>query len=405
MNVKKIVLLFGALVIAVITAVMAKNMFAGAGSTARLRLRRRFRSGPKVLVARKALPVGTIIDAESLAYQPWPKELIQSAYYTEGDAGLRHDQAAWHGRALSGHGRPAADPWRARRPERSRLPRRGAWPGHARRHGSGERLDRRCRLRVPGRPRRHRAHPGKSQGGGEGPPLKVSETIVRNVRVLATDQRIDSKGEDGKTEVKTFSNVTIEVTPRIAEKVAVAQSMGSLSLSLRSIADNTAELERAVASGEVKRAGRHQPGRGAPDAAGGRQSPDGHQHHLYHGWRRVALPAPHRSGAAHPMPMPMRHPQTALASLRVGRWSTLARSCASLAAILSPSFRWEHAKMTSRNITRRARLGTALAALAIGLAHGCRLRLPHWRSTPLPGRRKRSTSARARAPWCGCPRR
>jgi pilus assembly protein CpaB len=89
-------------------------------------------------------------------------------------------------------------------------------------------------------------------GGGDGPPLRVSETIVRNVRVLATDQRIDSKGEDGKTEVKTFSNVTFEVTPRIAEKVAVAQSMGTLSLSLRSLADSAAELERAVASGEVR---------------------------------------------------------------------------------------------------------------------------------------------------------
>ena len=46
--------------------------------------------------------------------------------------------------------------------------------------------------------------------------------------------------------------MTIEVTPRIAEKIAVAQSIGSLSLSLRSLADNTAELERAVASGDVK---------------------------------------------------------------------------------------------------------------------------------------------------------
>jgi pilus assembly protein CpaB len=89
-------------------------------------------------------------------------------------------------------------------------------------------------------------------GGGEGPPLKVSETVVRNVRVLATDQRIDSKGEDGKTEVRTFSNVTLEATPRIAEKIAVAQSVGQLSLSLRSIADNTAELERAIASGDVR---------------------------------------------------------------------------------------------------------------------------------------------------------
>ena len=76
--------------------------------------------------------------------------------------------------------------------------------------------------------------------------------MVRNVRVLATDQRVNIKDEEGKTEVKTFSNVTLEVTPRIAEKVAVAQSVGTLSLSLRSIADNTAELERAVASGEVK---------------------------------------------------------------------------------------------------------------------------------------------------------
>jgi pilus assembly protein CpaB len=89
-------------------------------------------------------------------------------------------------------------------------------------------------------------------GGGDGPALKVSETIIRNLRVLATDQRITEKDDDGKTQVKTFSNVTLEVTPRIAEKIAVAQSLGTLSLSLRSIADNTGELERAVAAGDIK---------------------------------------------------------------------------------------------------------------------------------------------------------
>jgi pilus assembly protein CpaB len=89
-------------------------------------------------------------------------------------------------------------------------------------------------------------------GGGEGPALKVSETIIRNLRVLATDQRVSEKNDDGKTEVKTFSNVTLEVTPRIAEKISVAQSIGTLSLSLRSIADNTSDLERAVASGDIK---------------------------------------------------------------------------------------------------------------------------------------------------------
>jgi pilus assembly protein CpaB len=90
------------------------------------------------------------------------------------------------------------------------------------------------------------------EGGGDGPALKVSETIVRNLRVLATDQRITDKDKDGKIEVKTFANVTLEVTPKIAEKIAVAQSLGTLSLSLRSIADNSAELERAVAAGDVK---------------------------------------------------------------------------------------------------------------------------------------------------------
>jgi pilus assembly protein CpaB len=89
-------------------------------------------------------------------------------------------------------------------------------------------------------------------GGGEGPPLKVSETIIRNVRVLATDQRFTDKDEEGKTPVKTFSNVTLEVTPRIAEKIAVAQSLGSLSLSLRSISDNSADLQRAIAAGDIK---------------------------------------------------------------------------------------------------------------------------------------------------------
>lgn len=83
MNVKKIALLFGALMIAVVTAVMAKNMFVGAGA-GQAQAAPAVPLGPKVLVARKALPVGTIIDAESLAYQPWPKELVQSAYYTEG---------------------------------------------------------------------------------------------------------------------------------------------------------------------------------------------------------------------------------------------------------------------------------------------------------------------------------
>jgi pilus assembly protein CpaB len=250
MDVKKVALLVGALVVAVVTAVLAKNMFAGAAAPA-ANAAPAVPVGPKVLVARKALPVGTIIDQESLTYQPWPKELMQDAYYVEGSA---------DGDIGSLVGTVVRNPITAGQPVT-----RGALVGPQDRGflaaalGPGMRA-----VTVPVNPSSSVAgfvFPGdrvdmvltqEVQGGGDGPPLKVSETIVRNLRVLATDQRIDSKGEDGKTEVLPFTTVTLEATPKIAEKIAVAQSLGQLSMSLRSIADNSAELERAVASGEVK---------------------------------------------------------------------------------------------------------------------------------------------------------
>ena len=250
MDVKKLALLVGALVVAVITAVMAKNMFAGAGAQ-QAAAAPAVPLGPKVMVAKQALPAGTIIDPAALTWQPWPKELLQSAYYTEGqpDADMK-----------TLLGTVVRYPITAGQPVT-----RGALVGPKDRGflaaalGPGMRA-----ITVPVNTSTGVAgfvFPGDHvdmvltqavQGGGDGPSLKVSETIVRNVRVLATDQRTDSKNEDGKTEVKAFSNVTMEVTPRIAEKLAVAQSMGTLSLALRSIADNTAELERAIATGDVK---------------------------------------------------------------------------------------------------------------------------------------------------------
>jgi len=250
MDVKKVALLVGALVIAVITAVMAKNMFAGAGAE-QAQAAPAVPLGPKVLVAKKALPVGTIIDVESLTYQPWPKELVQSAYYLEGTpdsdvskllgtvvrypvtAGQPLTRGALVGPKDRGFLAAALGPgMRAITVPVNLSAGVGGFVF------PGDRVDLMLTQNV--------------QGGGDGEPLKVAETIIRNIRVLATDQRVDSKGEDGKTEIKTFSSVTFEATPRIAEKIAVAQTMGALSLSLRSIADNTAELERAVASGDVK---------------------------------------------------------------------------------------------------------------------------------------------------------
>jgi pilus assembly protein CpaB len=248
MDVKKLALLVGALVIAVVTAVMAKNMFAGAGTQQAAAAP--VPVGPKVLVAKKALPVGTIIDADSFTFQPWPKELMQSAYYVEGQPdGDPKKLLGTVVRYAVTAGQPVT---------------RGSLVGPNDRGflaaalGPGMRA-----ITVPVNVTSGVAgfvFPGdhvdmvltQQVDGGEGPALKVSETIVRNLRVLATDQRITDKDDEGKTSVRVFANVTFEVTPRLAEKIAVAQSLGSLSLSLRSIADNTAEVERGVASGAIK---------------------------------------------------------------------------------------------------------------------------------------------------------
>src|SRR3546814_8086729 len=86
MDVRKIVLLVGALLVAAVTAVMAKNMFSGAGAPT-ASATPVVPVGPEILVATRALPVGTIIDAEALRYQPWPEGLVQNAYYAKGQEG------------------------------------------------------------------------------------------------------------------------------------------------------------------------------------------------------------------------------------------------------------------------------------------------------------------------------
>src|ERR687890_37515 len=87
MDVKKLVLLIGALLVAVTTAVMAKNMFSGAAAP-QASATPVVPAGPEVLVATRSLPVGTIIDAEALRYQKWPEGLVQPAYFIKGEKGV-----------------------------------------------------------------------------------------------------------------------------------------------------------------------------------------------------------------------------------------------------------------------------------------------------------------------------
>lgn len=250
MDVKKLALLIGALVLAGVSAFMARSMFSGSAAPQAAAAEQSVPTGPEILVATRALPVGTIIEPDSFRYAPWPKDLIEQAYYLKGEG----DVAKLTGTVVRypiTAGQPITQGALVKPGDRGFLA-AALGPGMRAVTVSVSTQSGVAGFVFPG-DRVDLVLTQDVAGGGEGPSLKVSETIIRNLRVLATDQRTNNEvDENGKTKVATFSTVTIEATPKIAEKIAVAQTIGQLSLSLRSIADNNAELERAIAAGEVK---------------------------------------------------------------------------------------------------------------------------------------------------------
>lgn len=75
----------------------------------------------------------------------------------------------------------------------------------------------------------------------------VTRTVVTNVRVLAVDQQITAPEANA---VATAKTATLELAPGQAEIVSAAEANGSLSLSLRSSADNS---EMQVVSNDIER--------------------------------------------------------------------------------------------------------------------------------------------------------
>jgi pilus assembly protein CpaB len=119
----------------------------------------------------------------------------------------------------------------------------------------------------------------------ESPDLAVSsETVVEHVRVLAVGSEIKRPKNDGDNDVAVARarTVTLEVTPRMGEVVAVAARLGSLSLALRSFATvsrdpaapagASAPERKPIWAGDISRAVRDLPRTrpaqsGAPSAA------------------------------------------------------------------------------------------------------------------------------------------
>jgi pilus assembly protein CpaB len=245
MDKKKLMLLLGALVIAIGTAMAARSLFIGA-SAPNADAASQVPKGPRVLVAQRALPVGTIITADSVAFQAWPKEMVQDAYFIDGEADMNKLLGTVVRYPITA-GQPVTQGGLVAPGDRGFLAaalgpgmRAVTIPVSAKTGVGGfvfpgDHVDLLLTQTVPSQ--------------GDGLPLKTTETILR---VLATDQSTENTVEEGKTVVREFRTVTLEVTPKIAEKVDVAQTIGTLSLALRSLADNQTELDQSIASGTLK---------------------------------------------------------------------------------------------------------------------------------------------------------
>jgi pilus assembly protein CpaB len=77
----------------------------------------------------------------------------------------------------------------------------------------------------------------RGKGGGED---VVADTLFRNVRVIAIGQQLETK-EGKKSAEGGSTTATLELTPRQTEMMALANTMGEITLSLRSVADMSSD--------------------------------------------------------------------------------------------------------------------------------------------------------------------
>jgi len=192
----------------------------------------------EVLVARSDLPTGTFINEQHIRWQIWPDDNLPDNYLVKGKV----QQAKLFGSVLR-RGTAAGQPI-----VRSQIVKPGdrgflaavLKPGHraytikisaasaiAGLIFPGDRIDLILTQKISKR-------------------QQVSETILSNMRILAIDQSLN----DQSNKPRIGKTATFEVTPKQAEILAVASSLGKLSLSLRSLARTDAELEEIIKNGK-----------------------------------------------------------------------------------------------------------------------------------------------------------
>lgn len=184
-----------------------------------------------VLVAKAHLSRGTFVKPEDLRWQAWPDESLDKTYVTK-DGGTPQDFAGAVVRYPVVSGEPITSQ-RIVRPGEQGFMAAALEPGMravtipvnvttgvAGFVFPGDRVDLLLTLQF--------------KQGRRTNDRYVTETLMPDIRVIAIDQRLTSE-QEGPRVAKT---ITFEVTPKDVERITVAQRLGGISLSLRSLAED-----------------------------------------------------------------------------------------------------------------------------------------------------------------------
>src|SRR5690606_32320874 len=205
---------------------------------------------PEIAVAVEMMPAGMVLKPEHIRWQQWPEASVSPDHFVKGQLDL-NELVGSVVRQNIAQGEPLI-PSRIVRPNDRGFLAAILEPGVRAVTAAINATAGIAGLILPGgRVDLILTHSPAAAGEDSKRERRASETVLHNVRILATDQRTDFEAGEAGQPAKT---ATLEVSPKQAEVIAMVSELGRLSLSLRSIKNaEGAPVEPDMALGPMPR--------------------------------------------------------------------------------------------------------------------------------------------------------